>query len=143
MADKETEILAAEGIEIVVAGENVRVKPYNWIDTLKMAKPLNVILKALYENGGVLNAAISGAEGNEFLSVISLFDRIGNAEEITAALTELIGSAIDKDKAWLEGLMLDEVFALGKSVYEVNKNFFVKRIVPKLPKPDEKEKAAK
>ena len=139
--NKDLEILAAaDGKEITVAGTTVRVKPYNWKTTFKMAKPLNTILKALYDNGGIMNAALAGNE--EFLSVFSLLDRIGDTDEISTALSDLIGAAIDQDKAWLEGLMLDDMITLGKAVYEVNRDFFAKRIAPLLPK-QETEKAGK
>ena len=141
MAENEMEILtAAEGKEIEVAGTKVMVKPYNWITTAKMAKPLKTILQKYVS---FVTAIPAESENLENSVLVSILDNLEDPDEFIDAVSSLILSAIDKDKNWLSRLMLDDLIIVGKAVYEVNRDFFVQRIAPMLPKTNENKKPAK
>jgi len=48
------------------------------------------------------------------------------------AVLELLALATRRDRAWIEGLALDEAVTLAAAVFEVNADFFVRRIAPKV-----------
>lgn len=141
MAEKDMEILAAaEGKEISVAGTTVRVKPYNWVNTFKLAKPLKVILG---KYTSFFAAFTAKNDDNDFQMLFAILDNLQDPDELIEAILTVIEGATDKDKAWLETLMLDDLFTLGKAVYEVNSDFFGKRIAPMLPKIQKNEESKK
>ena len=48
------------------------------------------------------------------------------------AVLELLTLATRRDRAWIEGLALDEAITLACAVFEVNADFFVRRVAPSI-----------
>ncbi|MFZ5555099.1 MAG: DUF6631 family protein [Pseudomonadota bacterium] len=48
------------------------------------------------------------------------------------AVLELLTLATRRDRAWIEGLALDEAVTLAAAVFEVNADFFVRRVAPSI-----------
>lgn len=48
------------------------------------------------------------------------------------AVLELLALATRRDRAWIEGLALDEAVTLAAAVFEVNADFFVRRVAPSI-----------
>lgn len=48
------------------------------------------------------------------------------------AVLELLTLATRRDRAWIEGLALDEAVTLACAVFEVNADFFVRRVAPSI-----------
>ena len=78
---------------------------------------------------------------SQFKLMTDFIGSIDEAENIITSLTELIvlSTKLDKDK--VENLLLDDFIRLGIAVYDVNRDFFLRRLGPMMPKPRLKEKA--
>lgn len=48
------------------------------------------------------------------------------------AVLELLALATRRDRAWIEGLALDEAVTLAAAVFEVNADFFVRQVAPSI-----------
>ncbi len=48
------------------------------------------------------------------------------------AVLELLALATRRDRAWIEGLALDEAVTLACAVFEVNADFFVRQVAPSI-----------
>ena len=48
------------------------------------------------------------------------------------AMLELLALATRRDRAWIEALALDEAVTLAAAVFEVNADFFVRRVAPSI-----------
>lgn len=126
--EKEMEIItSALGKEITVAGQSVMVKPYTWVQTFNMAKPLGAIVRLLLKNSAAIDAALKDDNLAVAFGAIGLEE---HPEAIIDPLTELITTATNTDKDWVSGLMLNDVIKLSRTVYEVNRDFFSKNIRP-------------
>ena len=127
-AEKEMEIItSALGKEITVAGQSVMVKPYTWVQTFKMAKPLGAIVRLLLKNSAAIDAALKDDNLAAAFGAIGLEE---HPETIIDPLTELITTATNTDKDWVSSLMLNDVIKLSRTVYEVNRDFFSQNIRP-------------
>ena len=51
---------------------------------------------------------------------------------------ELLALATRRDRAWIEGLALDEAVTLACAVFEVNADFFVRRVTPSIAQAGER-----
>lgn len=126
----EADILFAEK-EIKIGDETITIKPYSWAQSMKLVKPLGVIMHLLVKHADAIQEAITEYESAELIinQVMPIIDLLGNveSEELVKALTNFMVEATQKDEAYIQELMLDEVFELGSAVYDVNKNFFKKR----------------
>lgn len=54
------------------------------------------------------------------------------------AVLELLTLATRRDRAWIEGLALDEAVTLACAVFEVNADFFVRRVAPSIARSGER-----
>lgn len=54
------------------------------------------------------------------------------------AVLELLALATRRDRAWIEGLALDEAVTLAAAVFEVNADFFVRRVAPSIARSGER-----
>ncbi|GIX24903.1 MAG: hypothetical protein KatS3mg122_2134 [Caldimonas sp.] len=54
------------------------------------------------------------------------------------AVLELLTLATRRDRAWIEGLALDEAVTLACAVFEVNADFFVRRVAPSIAQAGER-----
>jgi hypothetical protein len=148
MAVNEMEVLTAStGKEILIAGEKITVKPYSWANTIKMARPLSVVLNGLFVNYEALGKLLKDTKKaklvNQFVKLSGFVCELENAEELIDGLTEMMAVAAGRDKDFVASLLADDALTLGRTVYEVNKDFFSKRLEPMLMKietPKEKPK---
>jgi hypothetical protein len=148
MAVNEMEVLTASvGQEITIAGEKITVKPYSWANTIKMARPLSVVLNGLFANYEALGKLLKDTKKenlvNQFVKLSGFVCELENAEELIDGLTEMMAVAAGRDKDFVADLLADDALTLGRTVYEVNKAFFTKRLEPMLMKietPKEKPK---
>jgi hypothetical protein len=148
MAVNEMEVLTAStGKEITIAGEKITVKPYSWANTIKMARPLSVVLNGLFANYEALGKLLKDTKKenlvNQFVKLSGFVCELQNAEELIDGLTEMMAVAAGRDNGFVASLLADDALTLGRTVYEVNKDFFSKRLEPMLMKietPKEKPK---
>ena len=140
----ERKVLLA-GQEIEVGGEKLTIKPLSWADTLRAVTPLGKILKFIMDNGAALDAATGGlgqlAEESKEASEGTQTERSGllggtlaaimsveGIEEVVAALLEIGVLATKKEAAFLESLPLDDAITVGRVVFEVNRDFFIRTL---------------
>ena len=123
--------------EIEVKGEKIVVTPYSWKNTIKMAKPLAVVLTAINDNfenlQGFSEKIDNGSSMEAILKILDFINTINDSDKVTDALQELICTGIKRDKEFVEDLDMEELFVVGKAVFSVNRDFFIK-IMNKLNK---------
>lgn len=143
--EKEVEVLLA-GEEITIRGEVLKVKPYNWVQTFKMAKPFKIVMQTVIDNAEKVSTLTSFTNMSEVQQVYAILDFIASVddgEEFSNALAELIAGSIGKDTAYVKELDIDEVITVGMAVFKVNKSFFsqkLEKIAKLFPAPKKKEK---
>lgn len=143
--EKEVEVLLA-GEEVTVGGEVLKVKPYNWVQTFKMAKPFKIVMQTVIDNAEKVSTLTSFTNMSEIQQVYAILDFIASVddgEEFSNALAELIAGSIGKDTPYVKELDIDEVITVGMAVFKVNKSFFSQKLgkIAKLfPAPKKKEK---
>jgi hypothetical protein len=143
--EKEVEVLLA-GEEVTVRGEVLKVKPYNWVQTFKMAKPFKIVMQTVIDNAEKVSTLTSFTNMSEIQQVYAILDFIASVddgEEFSNALAELIAGSIGKDTPYVKELDIDEVITVGMAVFKVNKGFFSQKLgkIAKLfPAPKKKEK---
>jgi len=151
----ESEILFAQE-KIPVNGKDIIVHPYSWAGAILVAKPLAVIMKAVVENVDALNLVLKTlrkkeiAENTEepkeeegisgqLMAIADFIDGVQNPADIIQALSELVSASTALSTDEVEALMLDDMYKISKAVYEVNKAFFDKRLVPMMKSPSKKQ----
>lgn len=143
--EKEVEVLLA-GEEVTIRGEVLKVKPYNWVQTFKMAKPFKIVMQTVIDNAEKVSTLTSFTNMSEVQQVYAILDFIASVddgEEFSNALAELIAGSIGKDTPYVKELDIDEVITVGMAVFKVNKSFFSQKLgkITKLfPAPKKKEK---
>lgn len=143
--EKEVEVLLA-GEEVTIRGEVLKVKPYNWVQTFKMAKPFKIVMQTVIDNAEKVSTLTSFTNMSEVQQVYAILDFIASVddgEEFSNALAELIAGSIGKDTPYVKELDIDEVITVGMAVFKVNKSFFSQKLgkIAKLfPAPKKKEK---
>ena len=143
--EKEVEVLLA-GEEVTIRGEVLKVKPYNWVQTFKMAKPFKIVMQTVIDNAEKVSTLTSFTNMSEVQQVYAILDFIASVddgEEFSNALAELIAGSIGKDTPYVKVLDIDEVITVGMAVFKVNKSFFSQKLgkIAKLfPAPKKKEK---
>lgn len=143
--EKEVEVLLA-GEEVTVCGEVLKVKPYNWVQTFKMAKPFKIVIQTVIDNAEKVSTLTSFTNMSEIQQVYAILDfiaSIDDGEVFSNALAELIAGSIGKDTPYVKELDIDEVITVGMAVFKVNKSFFSQKLgkIAKLfPAPKKKEK---
>jgi len=121
------EKLFATGQEVTAGGETITLKPFTFGQLPRAIKLLRPITDA------VGDAGIASFDGGDFrlaadwpLRLPVLMDEAGEA------LVSFVAFAIGKPREWFDTLGADEGIALTKAAFEVNGDFFVKRIAPML-----------
>lgn len=102
------------GKEIIVAGETLQITP---IKLGQLPKALSLMMKI----GGLVQTTSSV----EDLAPVIAY---GGEELIT-----LIAESIKKPRSWVEDLYPDDSAELIAAFLEVNKSFFVEKVLPKFP----------
>lgn len=128
----EVEILTNEKT-VVIGGESIVVKPYSWVNSLKMAKYLSVILKTLVDNIDEFSSFSEADTENGIVfaeKILALAEKAGK-DDVVEALTVLVAVGIKKDEEFVANLPLDEACEAALAVYEVNKDFFTKMMKTK------------
>ena len=140
----EMKVLLA-GQEIEVGGEKLTIKPLAWADTLRAVTPLGKIVKFITDNGAALNAATGGLgqlveeqkdtgedvqleRGQLMGGVLAAIMSVEGVEEVVAALLEIGVLATKKEAAFIESLPLDDAITVGRVVFEVNRDFFIRTL---------------
>lgn len=128
--DTEIDVLLA-GKEVEIKGEKLQVKPYNWVNTLKMAKPFRTVLQAIFDNServSVLSNIDKMTGAQQMYAILDIVAGFDNSDEVIDALAELISASIGKDMDYVKDLDIDEVIELGIDVFTVNKDFFAQKM---------------
>lgn len=102
------------GKEITVAGEQIQVMP---IKLGQLPKAMALMLK--------VGTAVSSASGPEDIGVI--------IAEGGDELLDLIAVCVKKPRAWVDDLYPDDAAELISTFLEINKGFFVEKVLPKFP----------
>ena len=147
-AEKEMRILTA-GKSLWINGKEVQVKPYSWVNTLKLGKPLSVVVQVILAHNDGIKETLQEAENQpstlQLMKVVNFLGSIEEIDELTEALTEMVklSSALTEEE--IHQLFLDDFLKLAMAAWEVNRDFFVKRLRPMVEKvkPQIKGKAAK
>lgn len=153
----ESEILFAQD-ELIVNGHKVIVRPYSWAGAIKLAKPLAVIMKTVVGNVDALDEVLKvlakkpkteDEEGEQekgpglstqLMVLAEFIDGVKNQEELVQSLAEMVSASTALSVEDVQALMIDDMYKLSKAVYDVNKTFFDKRLVPLMRKsPSEKQ----
>jgi hypothetical protein len=122
------DVLAPEPASVKVAGgEVIAISPFffgQWPRALKLFRPITE---------AVQKAGIAGFNGKGLSLAPDWVLRLPAVmDEAGEALLEFVGFAIGKPRAFFDTLGGDDGIALTKAVFEVNTDFFVRKIAPML-----------
>jgi hypothetical protein len=119
--------------EVTVNGETFSIHPFFFGQLSTVTKFVKPIAQALLLSG-MLKIEPPDATGlvkfrldDNF--VAGLFEAI---EDVGDPLMKLIAYASGKDRAWLDTVPVDEGIRLTQKIWEINADFFVKRVMPML-----------
>ena len=116
------------GREVTLSnGETLTLAPFFFGQLPKAIRLLRPVTDAVREAG------IAGFEGGDFrlasdwpLRIPQLMDEAGEA------LVEFVAFAVNKPRVWFDTLGSDDGIALTRAVFEVNSDFFARRVLPML-----------
>ena len=111
----EIDILYPEGKTVVASGESITVKPLKFGQIPKASLLLRPVV-------GKVAAAFS--EGTAVASWVDVLADGG--EELLLAMAW----AINKPRDWFDEVSVDEGVELARALYEVNADFFTKKVMP-------------
>lgn len=143
--ENEVEVLLA-GEDVTVRDEVLHVKPYNWVQTFKMAKPFKAVMQTVFDKAekvSVLSSLENMDVAQQTFAILDFVAEVDDGEEFTNALSELIATSIGKDVDYVKSLDIDEVATVGIAVFKVNKSFFsqkLEKIAKLIPASKKKEK---
>ncbi len=106
------EVLFPEGKVVVVGGESFIIKPFTFG---QIPKVVGAVKK------------IAGMFQGEQVNVLDVIEQGG--EDVLALVSMVTG----KPRAWFDSVPADEGIALVTAIYEVNADFFAKKVAPLLP----------
>lgn len=112
-------IIYPEGIKLTLQGQEITVNKFKFGQLPKVMRAIKTIA------GPALEAIQKGTEPN-----LELF--LENGAEISADLMNLMGECIGKPTSFIESLDIDEGVRLISSFFEVNADFFIKKVLPEL-----------
>lgn len=119
------EVLEATPHGVAYRGESVEVRPL----------PVGAIPKLVREARPVVEALLASSwlssESDE-LGAADVAGMLGLVEEHGEAVFKAVAIAVERDATWIGGADLAEFIALATKVVEVNRDFFIQRIVPLL-----------
>jgi hypothetical protein len=115
--------------ELVISGETVLVKPLKFGQLPKAIKLLKPVSDAL-QAAGIF--ALRGEAGNAQFALdpawpLKIVDMLAVGGE---DLLQFLAFAVGKPRAWLDTLDTDDGVKLVKAVFEINADFFVRRVFP-------------
>ncbi len=127
----ELETLQPEGLAVVAGGETLTILPFTFGQLVKVTKYLKPLVGAV-RSSGIWATERRGAEAVFKLAEdwpVRLVDAVSDGGE---HLLDFIAFATGKSRDWLDGLDADAGIALAKGIFEVNADFFGRKVVPLL-----------
>lgn len=126
-ATSDLDTLAPEPREVTVSGEKIAVNPFffgQWPKAIRLFRP---VTDAVQRAGiaGFSDASLSLAS-DWVLRLPQVMDEGGEP------LLEFLAFAVGKPRAWFDTVGGDDGIALAKAVFEVQSDFFVRKIAPAL-----------
>ena len=124
-------LLASEGKIVKIGDDELKVKPYNWVQTLKLASPFRTVVHAVLDNSeklSYLSEIKDGSSIQQVYGIIDVFADIDNADELADSLALLVSASIDKDIDYVKSLDIDDMIELSVEVFKVNKDFFAQKL---------------
>lgn len=119
--------LLPAGLDVTVGGATLTLQPFKFGALPRAIKLLRPVTDA------VGAAGIARFEGGNFLLAADWPLRLpALMDEAGESLLEFVAFASGQPRAWLDTLDADDGIALTKAAFEVNGDFFVRRIAPRL-----------
>jgi len=138
LAEKEMRVLTAQKTVRLSTGKKLDIRPYSWADTFHLAKPFSIVLGAIATHFPEMQEALQQMDGkSQFEQVQEMATFLGSLKEgdaVVDALTDMAALAVHGRPEEIRTMMLDDFLTLASAIFEVNKDFFVQRLAPKLPK---------
>lgn len=119
------EMMYPEGKTVVVQGESLVIKPYAFGQLAMVSKLARPVISAMVDNGVFESSGDTLALAGGIIRAMS-----EGGEDVLA----LVAYSIGKPREWLDTIQIDEGVELARSIFEVNADFFKKRILPILPR---------
>jgi len=121
------------GLTAKVRGEEVAVHPFYFGQLAKVAKLVKPIAEALIASG-LLTITPDSENKTSNIQLASNFipKMFEVADGAAEPVLQLIALAIRKERMWLDAVQIDEGIDLTTKVFQVNSDFFVKRVMPML-----------
>lgn len=119
------EVLEATPQGVAFRGERVEVRPL----------PVGAIPKLVREARPVIEALLASSwlsSESDDLVAADVAGMLGLVEEHGEAVFKAVALAVERDAAWVGGADLADFISLATKVVEVNRDFFIQRIVPLL-----------
>ena len=136
-AEKEMRILTA-GKSLWINGREVAVKPYSWVNTMKIGKPLSVVLRVFLTHTDGIKGTLTESDGQpsalQLMKLVNFLGAIEEIDELTEALTEMVKLSTALPEEEIQQLLFDDFLKLAMAAWEVNRDFFVKRLRPMIEK---------
>ncbi len=113
--------------DLKIKGETVTVAPFffgQWPKAIRLLRPLTESVRKTGIAGFTEQGFVLASDWP--LRLPQLIDEAGEA------LLEFVAFAVNKPRDWFDTMGGDDGIALAKAVFEVNGDFFVKRIAPTL-----------
>ena len=107
----ELETLVPQGIELLIAGEPLLVKPLKVGQLPSFLRAISPVMQQM-ASSEIDWLALFGERGDDLLSAIAI--------------------AVAKPRAWVDELAADEAILLAAKVIEVNADFFTRTVMPRL-----------
>lgn len=132
MAD-DLEVLFPDEV-VEVAGGPVTIHPFYFGQLSRVVKFCRPVVKALLESG-IMTVTVNTDNTSTITIdqnfIPKLFTLLDDAVE---PLMGLVAFALGKPREWLDKLPMDVGIELTQKIWEINSNFFVKRVMPILAK---------
>ena len=125
------DVLFPEGKAVDAGGETLTLTPFKFGQYPKALK-LMIPLVSAFKASGILGL---DTEGNLVISsdwMVLVDGAVSLLAEVGDPMIDLCALATGKPREWLENISADEGVALLRGIFEVNSDFFEKRIAPKL-----------
>jgi hypothetical protein len=122
MTTDSMEVLAPSGASVKYRGEDIAVSPIKIGAIPAIVRSARPVIDALFDNGGV---PASGST-DELSLLLTLIGDHGDG--VFAAVALCIG----RDEAWVREGDTAEFYELAKTILQVNRDFFIRRLAPLL-----------
>lgn len=116
------DVLAPSGASVTYRGEDIAVSPIKIGAIPAIVRSARPVIDALFDNGGV---PASGST-DELSLLLTLIGDHGDGVFAAVAL------CIDRDEAWVRKGDAAEFYELAKTILQVNRDFFIRRLAPLL-----------